>query len=434
MIARYALPEMASIFTDEARFARYLEIELCAIEAQAEVGAVPAAAAAACRTRAPKVDAAFVAAVTERERTTDHDVAAFVDVVQASIGMPDGAWLHHGLTSSDVVDTAWCSMLRDAADLILLAADALVSELVALARQHADTPMMGRTHGMHAELTTFGAKVALWALQVDRDRVRVRAARTSVAVCKLSGAVGTYSNVDPLVEQLVAARLGLRAGPSTQVVARDRHAEYLWACASLGTTIGAIATELRHLQRSEVGEVREGFKPGQKGSSAMPHKRNPISAETLTGLSRLLRANVQAGMENVALWHERDISHSSVERVVLPDSSLLAHYATVRMTRLVASLEVDAVRMAANIDSSLGLVHSQSVLLALVAAGQSRDEAYRAVQAASVRAIAEDRHLREVLQSEAGLPLGRAELDSCFDQAVALRHARRAVDALDDIG
>jgi adenylosuccinate lyase len=434
MIARYSLPEMASIFTDEARFARYLEIELCAIEAQAEVGAVPAAAAAACRTRAPKVDAAFVAAVTERERTTDHDVAAFVDVVQASIGMPDGAWLHHGLTSSDVVDTAWCSMLRDAADLILLAADALVSELVALARQHADTPMMGRTHGMHAELTTFGAKVALWALQVDRDRVRVRAARTSVAVCKLSGAVGTYSNVDPRVEQLVAARLGLRAVPSTQVVARDRHAEYLWACASLGTTIGAIATELRHLQRSEVGEVREGFKPGQKGSSAMPHKRNPISAETLTGLSRLLRANAQAGMENVALWHERDISHSSVERVVLPDSSLLAHYATVRMTRLVASLEVDAVRMAANIDSSLGLVHSQSVLLALVAAGQSRDEAYRAVQAASVRAIAEDRHLREVLQSEAGLPLGRAELDSCFDQAVALRHARRAVDALDDIG
>jgi adenylosuccinate lyase len=434
MIARYSLPEMASIFTDEARFARYLEIELCAIEAQAEVGAVPAAAAAACRTRAPKVDAAFVAAVTERERTTDHDVAAFVDVVQASIGMPDGAWLHHGLTSSDVVDTAWCSMLRDAADLILLAADALVSELVALARQHADTPMMGRTHGMHAELTTFGAKVALWALQVDRDRVRLRAARTSVAVCKLSGAVGTYSNVDPRVEQLVAARLGLRAVPSTQVVARDRHAEYLWACASLGTTIGAIATELRHLQRSEVGEVREGFKPGQKGSSAMPHKRNPISAETLTGLSRLLRANVQAGMENVALWHERDISHSSVERVVLPDSSLLVHYAAVRMTRLVASLEVDAVRMATNIDSSLGLVHSQSVLLALVAAGQSRDEAYRAVQAASSRAIAEDRHLREVLQSEAGLPLGRAELDSCFDQAVALRHARRAVDALDDIG
>ena len=433
MIARYSLPEMAAVFTDEARFARYLEIELCATEAQAEIGTVPAAAAAGCRARAPRVDAAFVAAVAERERTTDHDVAAFVDVAQAAIGMPDGAWLHHGLTSSDIVDTAWCSMLRDAADLILAAADGLVDGLVALARRHADTPMMGRTHGMHAELTTFGAKVALWALQVDRDRVRLRAARESVAVCKLSGAVGTYSNVDPRVEQVVAARLGLRAVPATQVVARDRHAEYLWACASLGTTIGAIATELRHLQRSEVGEVREGFKPGQKGSSAMPHKRNPISAETLTGLSRLLRANAQAGMENVALWHERDISHSSVERVVLPDSSLLAHYATVRMTRLVASLEVDAARMAATIASSRGLAHSQAVLLALVAAGQPRDEAYRTVQEASVRAVAERRHLRDVLQSSTGMPLGADELDACFDQAAALRHARRAVDALDGL-
>lgn len=433
MIARYSLPEMAAVFTDEARFARYLEIELCVTEAQAELGAVPAAAAAACRARAPQVDAAFVAAVAERERTTDHDVAAFVDVAQAAIGMPDGAWLHHGLTSSDVVDTAWCSMLRDAAELILAAADGLVDGLVALARRHADTPMMGRTHGMHAELTTFGAKVALWALQVDRDRVRLRAARESVAVCKLSGAVGTYSNVDPRVEQVVAARLGLRAVPATQVVARDRHAEYLWACASLGTTIGAIATELRHLQRSEVGEVREGFKPGQKGSSAMPHKRNPISAETLTGLSRLLRANAQAGMENVALWHERDISHSSVERVVLPDSSLLAHYATVRMTRLVASLEVDEARMAATIASSRGLAHSQAVLLALVAAGQPRDDAYRTVQDASSRATAEGRHLRDVLQSSAGMPLGAAELEACFDQAAALRHARRAVDALDGL-
>ena len=296
-----------------------------------------------------------------------------------------------------------------------------------------DTPMMGRTHGMHAELTTFGAKVALWALQVDRDRVRLRAARGSVAVCKVSGAVGTYSNVDPRVEQFVAARLGLRAVPSTQVVARDRHAEYLWACASLGTTIGSIATELRHLQRSEVGEVREGFKPGQKGSSAMPHKRNPISAETLTGLSRLLRANAQAGLENVALWHERDISHSSVERVVLPDSSLLAHYATVRLTRLIASLEVDAPRMAATIESSRGLAHSQAVLLALVAAGKPRDEAYRTVQDASARAVAEGRHLREVLESSADLPLGPAELTACFDQAAALRHARRAVDALDGL-
>ena len=432
MIDRYSLPEMAAIFADEARFARYLEIELLAVEAQADIGTVPRAAAAACRARAPKVDAAFVAAVAERERTTDHDVAAFVDVSQAAIGMPEGAWLHHGLTSSDVVDTAWCSMLRDAADLILDATDGLVAALVALARRHADTPMMGRTHGMHAELTTFGAKVALWALQVDRDRARLRAARTSVAVCKLSGAVGTYSNVDPRVEARVGERLGLVPVPATQVVARDRHAEYLWACASLGTTIGAIATELRHLQRSEVGEVREGFKPGQKGSSAMPHKRNPISAETLTGISRLLRANAQAGMENVALWHERDISHSSVERVVLPDSSLLAHYAATRLARLVASLEVDEARMAATIESSAGLVHSQAVLLALVAAGQSRDDAYRAVQDASARAVAGGRHLREVLQSS-GVPLGADVLDACFDRSLALRHARRAVDALDAI-
>jgi len=433
MIARYSLPEMAAIFTDEARFARYLDIELMVLDAQVDAGAVPPAAAAACRARAPRVDATLVAMIAERERTTDHDVAAFVDIVQAAIGMPDGAWLHHGLTSSDVVDTAWCSMLRDAADIILSAINGLIGELVTLARRHAATPMMGRTHGMHAELTTFGAKVALWALQVDRDRIRLRAARASVAVCKMSGAVGTYSTIDPRVEARVGERLGLVPVPSTQVVARDRHAEYLWACASLGTTIGAIATELRHLQRSEVGEVREGFKPGQKGSSAMPHKRNPISAETLTGISRLLRANAQAGMENVALWHERDISHSSVERVVLPDSSLLAHYAATRLTRLVSSLEVDEARMVATIESSQGLAHSQAVLLALVAAGKPRDEAYRTVQEASARAVAEGRHLREVLESSTDLPLRPAELTACFDEASALRHARRAVDALDGL-
>jgi len=433
MIARYSLPEMAAIFTDEARFARYLDIELMVLDAQVDAGAVPPAAAAACRARAPRVDATLVAMIAERERTTDHDVAAFVDIVQAAIGMPDGAWLHHGLTSSDVVDTAWCSMLRDAADIILSTINGLIGELVTLARRHAATPMMGRTHGMHAELTTFGAKVALWALQVDRDRIRLRAARASVAVCKMSGAVGTYSTIDPRVEARVGERLGLVPVPSTQVVARDRHAEYLWACASLGTTIGAIATELRHLQRSEVGEVREGFKPGQKGSSAMPHKRNPISAETLTGISRLLRANAQAGMENVALWHERDISHSSVERVVLPDSSLLAHYAATRLTRLVSSLEVDEARMVATIESSQGLAHSQAVLLALVAAGKPRDEAYRTVQEASARAVAEGRHLREVLESSTDLPLRPAELTACFDEASALRHARRAVDALDGL-
>ncbi|MFM7686755.1 MAG: adenylosuccinate lyase, partial [Actinomycetota bacterium] len=315
MIPRYTLPEMAAVFSDTARFGRYLEIELLATEAHAALGLVPAEAAQACRAGAPVVDEQFVRDVEEREKVTDHDVAAFVDVLQAAVGAPHGTWLHYGLTSSDVVDTTWCWMLRDACDLLLQAADGLLAVLVRLAREHRGTVMIGRTHGIHAEPTTFGAKLALWALQVDRDRTRLRAARESVAVCKLSGAVGTYSNVDPAVEAHVAEALGLRAVPATQVIARDRHAEFLYACAAIGTTTELIAVELRHLQRTEVGEVQEGFKAGQKGSSAMPHKRNPISAETISGLSRVLRGNLQAGLQDVALWHERDISHSSVERV-----------------------------------------------------------------------------------------------------------------------
>jgi len=286
MIERYSLPEIAEIFSDRSKFSRYLEIELLATEAQAKLGVVPQGDAQTCRAKAPLVDDTFVRKVAERELVTDHDVAAFVDVVQAAIGMPAGAWIHHGLTSTDVVDTAWCWMLKDGAELILGAMNELIAKLQELAQLHRDTVMIGRTHGIHAEPTTFGTKVALWALQVDRDRSRMRAAREAIAVCKLSGAVGTYSNISPDVEAHVAKSLGLVAVPATQVVARDRHAEFLWACASLGSTIEAIAVELRHLQRTEVNEVREGFKSGQKGSSAMPHKRNPISAETLTGLSK----------------------------------------------------------------------------------------------------------------------------------------------------
>ena len=291
MIDRYSLPEIAEIFSDRSKFARYLEIELLATEAQAKLGVVPQTDAQTCRAKAPLVDDTFVRAIAERELVTDHDVAAFVDVVQSAIGMPAGAWIHHGLTSTDVVDTAWCWMLKDGAELILGAMNELITKLQELAQLHRDTVMIGRTHGIHAEPTTFGAKVALWAMQVDRDRARMRAAREAIAVCKLSGAVGTYSNISPDIEAHVAKSLGLVAVPATQVVARDRHAEFLWACASLGSTIEAIAVELRHLQRTEVSEVREGFKAGQKGSSAMPHKRNPISAETLTGLSRVLRSN-----------------------------------------------------------------------------------------------------------------------------------------------
>jgi adenylosuccinate lyase len=277
VIARYELPEMAAVFSDVARFGRYLEIELLATEAWAALGVVPAADAAACRAAGVIVDSAFVQAVDERELITDHDVAAFVDVVQQRIGEP-GRWIHYGLTSSDVVDTAQCWALRDAADLLIEASSELITVLKRVALAHRDTITVGRTHGVHAEPTTFGVKVALWCLQADRDRTRLRAARDGIAVAKLSGAVGTYSNIDPAVERHVAAALGLTPVPATQVVARDRHAEYLWACAAVGATVEQIGLELRHLQRTEVREAEEGFRAGQKGSSAMPHKRNPITA------------------------------------------------------------------------------------------------------------------------------------------------------------
>lgn len=433
MIPRYTLPEMANVFSDVARFDRYLEIELLATEAHAAIGVVPAEHAAACRASAPTVDEAFVQAVCDREAVTDHDVAAFVDVVQAAIGAPAGAWIHYGLTSSDVVDTAWCWMMRDACDQLIAAATELLRTLVGLAREHRDTVMIGRTHGIHAEPTTFGAKVALWALQVDRDRTRLAAARETVGVCKLSGAVGTYSNIDPAIERHVADALGLRPVPATQVIARDRHAEFLYACASVGATMELIAVELRHLQRTELREVQEGFKPGQKGSSAMPHKRNPIAAETISGLSRVLRGNLQAGLQDVALWHERDISHSSVERIVLPDSALLAYYVLRRMNRLIQGLEVFPERMMANLQSSFGLVFSQPVLLGLVQAGLSRDEAYRIVQENAGRAWDDSRSFRELLDADPRVTVPASVLDDAFDLSRSVRHAGRGVDALDPL-
>lgn len=433
MIPRYALPEMAAVFSDTARFGRWLEIELLATDAHVDLGVVPAADAAACRDRAPVIDDAFVQAVLDREAVTDHDVAAFVDVVQGTIGAPAGAWIHYGLTSSDVVDTAWCWMLRDAADLLIAASTELLATVRDLALRHRDTVMIGRTHGVHAEPTTFGAKVALWALQIGRDRERLRAARDAVAVCKLSGAVGTYSNIDPSVERFVGERLGLTPVPATQVIARDRHAEYLWACAAVGATMELIAVELRHLQRTEVREAQEGFKPGQKGSSAMPHKRNPISAETISGLSRVLRGNLQAGLQDVALWHERDISHSSVERIILPDSSLLAHYVMTRGRRLLAGLDVFADRMRANLDASHGLVFSQPVLLALVQAGLTRDAAYRIVQDNAMAAWDEGRDFRSLLEADDRVTVPTEVLDEAFDLQRSLRHIDAVFAALDEL-
>ncbi len=433
MIPRYALPEMSAVFSDTARFGRWLDIELLATDAHVALGLVPAADAAQCRDRAPVIDDAFVQAVLDREAVTDHDVAAFVDVVQAAIGSPAGSWIHYGLTSSDVVDTAWCAMLRDACDLLIDSASGLLEVVKQLAITHRDTVMIGRTHGVHAEPTTFGMKVALWALQIDRDRERLRAARSAVAVCKLSGAVGTYSNVDPSVEAFVGAKLGLTPVPATQVIARDRHAEFLWACAAVGATMEMIAVELRHLQRTEVREVQEGFKVGQKGSSAMPHKRNPISAETISGLSRVLRGNLQAGMQDVALWHERDISHSSVERIVLPDSALLAHYVLNRMRKLLLGLQVFPQRMMANLEASLGLVFSQPVLLALVQSGLSRDDAYRIVQDNAMRAWDQGIAFRELLELDSRVAIDAAVLDAAFDVHRSLRHVDRVFEALDQL-
>jgi adenylosuccinate lyase len=430
VIPRYALPEMAELFTDEARLATWLEVELLAVEAWVKLGVIPPADAEAIRRRASVTPTA----VEERERVTDHDVAAFVDVVQESVGFPAGAWVHHGLTSSDVVDTALSVTLVRASDLLLDAVDELERAVSARAREFRDTPMAGRTHGVHAEPTTFGAKLALWALQLRRDRDRLRRGRDTIAVGKLSGVVGTYSNVDPEVEAFVCEQLGLTPVPATQVVARDRHAEFLYACAAVGASIESFALEIRHLQRTEVREVEEPFREGtQKGSSAMPHKRNPWRCEQLCGLARVLRGNLQAGLEDIALWHERDISHSSVERIVLADSAQLAYYMLVQFGRIVEGMRVHPDRMLENLDSSYGLVFSQPVLLALVDAGRTRDDAYRIVQRAATRTWEERRPFRSVLAEDPEVldTLRQERLDECFELRRALAHAGRAVDALD---
>jgi adenylosuccinate lyase len=423
---------MADLFTEEAKFAAWLEVEVLVVEALAELGVVPVEHAKAVRERA----GFDVAAIEAREQVTDHDVAAFVDVVQDRIGLPEGAWVHFGLTSMDVVDTGLSLRLARAVDLLAEAAADLEGALAARAREFRDTPTVGRTHGIHAEPTTFGNKLALWALQVRRDRERLARARAVVATGKLSGAVGTYSNIDPRVEETVCERLGLQPAPATQVVARDRHAEFLWACAALGATVETVALEIRHLQRTEVREAEEPFREGaQKGSSAMPHKRNPVKSEQLCGLARVLRANLQAGLEDVALWHERDISHSSVERIVLPDSALLAYYVLVTARRLVEGLVVYPERMLANLESSHGLVFSQSVLLALVQSGLGRDEAYRIVQRNAMATWESSQAFLDVLSADDDVvaALGKDRLAQCFDLGRVVAHVGRTFDALDDL-
>jgi len=405
---------MAAIFSERAKFSRWLEIEILAVEARVRLGEVPTDDLTEIKTKA----AFDVDRISEIEAVRHHDVVAFVENVRENVGEA-GRHLHFGMTSSDVVDTGNAVALRDAGDLLVEDVGKLTETIRRKALEHKDTLMPGRTHGIHAEPTTFGLKLAGWTFELARDRDRLRRARDQVAVAKLSGAVGTYSQLSPEVESYVCDRLGLAVEPAaTQVVPRDRHAEFLSALATTAASLERFAQEIRHLQRTEVGEVQEPFGKGQKGSSAMPHKRNPIVCERICGLARLMRAYAQTGLENVALWHERDISHSSVERVTFPDSCTLLDYMLDRMRWVVEGLVVNEARMLANLDASHGLVHSQSVLTALLATGSmQREEAYTLVQRNATAAWDEARPLMELLKSDPEVTqhLDPAEIDACFD-------------------
>ena len=440
MIGRYTRPEIGAVWTDERRMRGWLEVELAATDAWATEGRVPTEAAEAARGRA----AFTVEAVKERERVTNHDVAAFVDVVAASIG-DDGRWIHYGLTSSDVLDTALALQLREAGEILVTGARAYRDALVARAREHAETLTVGRTHGVHAEPTTFGLRLAGFALEADRNLRRLERAFEQAAVGKLSGAVGTFASTPPAVETTVMDRLGLSAEPiSTQVVPRDRHAEVLQAVAIAGTGLERFAQEVRNLQRTEVREVEEPFASGaQKGSSAMPHKRNPITAERICGLARVLRGYSQAGLENVALWHERDISHSGAERVVLPDATILLDYMQHLATRLVEGMTVHAERMRANLELTHGALFSQRTLTALIEAGLTRDDAYRLVQEAAQAAWDTGTPFRALLAERiASDPaiLGRVaeemagiDWDDVMDPSAYLAHVPDLLARLDEL-
>ena len=432
MIRRYTLHEMGGIWTERARFEHMLRVEIAVARAQAARGLIPADALVAIEARAA-VDPERIA---EIEKTTDHDVIAFVSQVAESVG-PDGRYLHLGLTSSDVVDTALALQLRAAGELLLRDCDRLLGVLVARARAEAETLMMGRTHSVHAEPITFGLKLAGWAFELDRGRRRLAAAVDEIATGKISGPVGTYSHLAPDVEAEVLAELGLHADPaSTQIVQRDRHAALLAAIAIVGGGLERFATEIRNLQHTEIGEVQEPFKAGQKGSSAMPHKRNPILSERIAGLARLLRGYAHTALEDQPLWHERDISHSSAERVILPDATILLDYMLVRTAALIEGIVVRGERMRENIERGLGLHASSRVLVALVErAGLSREDAYAIVQRAALRAADERRPLRDLLAVDPTVAskLRLADLDACFDDGAFLRHVPTVIARLDSL-
>jgi adenylosuccinate lyase len=429
VIRRYTLPEMGAVWTERARFEQMLRVEIAVARAQVARGLVPPEALHAIESKAA-VDPERIA---EIERTTDHDVIAFVSQVAETVGQ-EGRYLHLGLTSSDVVDTALALQLRAAGTLLLRDCEHLLTALIARARQDAAIVMMGRTHSVHAEPITLGLKIAGWAFEVDRGRRRLVTAVDEIGTGKISGPVGTYSHLGPDVEAEVLAALGLHADPaSTQIVQRDRHAAFLTAVAILGGSLERFATEIRNLQHTEIAEVQEPFKAGQKGSSAMPHKRNPILSERIAGLARLLRGYAGAALEDQPLWHERDISHSSAERVILPDATILLDYMLVRMTGLIEGLVVHGDRMGENIARGLGLHASSRVLVTLVErGGLSREEAYAIVQRAALTAADERRPLRDLLAVDPTVAkkLRLAELDACFDDTAFLRHVPTVIARL----
>jgi adenylosuccinate lyase len=417
---------MAGIWSEEGKLARWLDVELAALDAWAEVGGVPADAVAEIRATAQTPTPERVAEIEARNH---HDTAAFVDAVGETLGA-NGRWFHYGLTSSDVVDTALALQIRDAGALILSDVERALAAVIARAEEHRETLQIGRTHGVHAEPTTFGLKLAVWAFELDRDRTRLERALEGIRVGKLSGAVGTYSATDPEVERIACERLGLEPAPaSTQVLQRDRHAELLSALALTAASLEKFALEIRHLARTEVAEVMEPFGEGQKGSSAMPHKRNPVVAERICGLARVVRAAATVGLENVALWHERDISHSSAERVVVPDAFLALDYMLEKFAWLVEGLVVRGERMRRNLESSHGLFFSQRLLLALVESGLERDQAYRLVQRHALRAWDEEQDFRELARADNEIR-DRVELDAVFDATAYTRHVDTVFERL----
>jgi adenylosuccinate lyase len=420
MIPRYSRPEMSRLWSDDSRYAAWLQVEIAAAEVLAGQGIVPAEALRAIEEKA-RFDAARIDAI---EREVQHDVIAFVTDVAQSVG-PEGRWIHYGLTSSDVVDTALAMRMRDALDLVRAGVEALRQAVRARAMEFKAAPMIGRTHGVHAEPMTFGLKLALWYAELGRALGRLERARETIAVGKLSGAVGTFSHLGPDVEEAVCRKLGLVPAPvSSQVLQRDRHAEVMAALAITAASLEKFATEIRALQKTEVREVEEPFRSGQKGSSAMPHKRNPVGCEQVAGLARVVRANALAALENVALWHERDISHSSVERVIVPDSFLALDHMLKRMTDIVAGMKVDAARMRKNLDSTRGLVFSGQLLLEMTARGLKREDAYRIVQAHAMAAWAEDGDFRARVSADPEVlaVLKPAEIDEVFRLERYLTH------------